>query len=1160
MTLSDLSIKNPVFAVMLSTAMIVFGYMGYKDMGISQFPEIDFPVVNVTTNREACDPETMDADVTDVIEDAVSGVEGIDYIQSQSLEGVSVVTIYFHLSRDIDVAMQDVQNAVAAAMNRLPTDIDPPNISKVNFNKHPVMWLAVHGHRPIGEINDFVDTRLKQQIETIPGVGGVFYGGLRPRTMRLWLDGRKLHAYNLDALDVMRALRSEHMEKPAGYLQSDKREQNVRTMGEARNAEEFRKLPVVNRGGQIVRVEDVAVVEDGLSDRRGFARYNREKNVGIGIMRATGANVVAVCDEVKRRLPALRRQLPPDMEIGVSTDYSIFIKDDIEEVKLALVIGIGLTALVTFLFLGSLGTTFNVCISIPASLMGTFVAMKLCHFTINFMTLLALSLSVGVVVDDAIMVLENIYRRREHGEDRNQAALFGAREISFAATAATFSIAAIFIPVAFLKGAIGLFFYQFGITVAVAVLLSLVISLTITPMLCSLFLDVRQVKRPCPKPYGGLVGPVVTAVVRVHWLFDRWLVEPAVVRPMDWLMTRMSQGYGWLLRHAMNHHWWILPASGLIAASALLFAFGLEFPWPRPVASLLGQDRFVFKPVGRELVPSEDQNRFVVSVICPVGSNIDYVDEMLHKGEDLLIDLKDPVTGREVLASCFAAVSIRPGSLINEGIIFVRLIPADQRSWTQTDVMNEVRKGFANIPGVRVIVLDLSTQGFTPGRGYPVDFALQGPDWDTVIQYSERVKERMIDSGVVSDVNSDYRPGMPEVQIVPDRNKAAELGIPIQRLAFTLNVANGSLRNGRFTDKDKRYDVRLRYLESQRDSPEDLRNIYVKTEGGSLVPLSDIATMRTISTLPVINRYNHLRKVELTANIAPGFSQGEAVARSREIAQEVREEMGLPPSYRIVQLGNAQAMQQTIDSLWWALALGFVVAMMILGVQFNSFVHPFTVLIAVPFGVTGALLMLWLAGDTLNMMSMIGLVLLAGLVKKNSIILVDYTNQLRAEGLELKEAVLTACPVRLRPILMTSLATIAAAIPLAMGYGPGAETRAPLARSIIGGIVLSTLVTLVIVPIFYELFDRFGAWVYRLTRRGDEEKEPRSHGEDKGKSLEQTNGEIKTNGEVRREVEPAVPLVASSLPLFGSSNHPGTPADRPAAASSSAAARPSPGA
>jgi HAE1 family hydrophobic/amphiphilic exporter-1 len=1128
MRLSDLSIRNPVFAVMLSAAMIIFGWLGYREMGISQFPEIDFPVVSVTTYWDGAAPETMELDVTDVIEDAVSNVEGIDYITSQSLQGVSVVTVTFLLHRNIDVAMQDVQNAVGAAMSRLPTGvdppIDPPVVSKINFNKYPVIWLSVHGHRPLAEIQRFVDDQLKQQIEAIPGCGGIMYGGLRRRNMRIWLDGEKLQSYRLDAVDVMQALRRQHVEKPAGYLQSDWREINVRVMGEAQSVEQFRRIPIVERNGVLLRLEDVAVVEDGLEDRRTFARFNREPNIGIGVMRATGANVVQVCTEVKQRLPALRRMLPHDMEISISTDYSLFIQEDIAEVKRALLYGIVLTAVVTFLFLGSFGSTLNVCISIPTSLMGTFFVMHWMGFTVNFMTLLALSLSVGVVVDDAILVLENIHRRCELGEPKRQAAIDGAREISFAALAATLAIAAIFIPVAFMSGAVGRFFFQFAISVSVAVLLSLVVSLTITPMLCSLFLTVRRLGRPCPPRRRGLLGPVWTLLRRGHWAVDRWVLEPLLVVPMNRLMDRLGRWYHAVLRHSLRHPWIVMPAGLVLAAAALVFAFGLNLTIPWPASDGI---RLTVRPIGQELVPSEDQNRFVMIIVCPVGSSVDYVDGMLSRCEDVLVALRDP-EGREVVAGFFAAISIRPGSLVSEGTMFVRLLPADQRSWTQTQVMNEVRRRLSGIPGMRVIALDLSTQGFTSTRGYPINFAVQGPDWDKVIAMGELIRQRLIDSGMVTDVNSDYRPGMPEVRVLPDKDKMSQHGVSASRLAFNLNVAVGGVRVGRFTDPafHRRYDVRLRYLEDQRASPDQLDHLFVKNTMGRLIPLQDVTRRTVASTLPVVVRYNHMRKIELTANVAPGVSQGEAIDFCERLADGVRDELALPPSYHIVQLGNARVMQETMVSLWWCLALGFVIAAMILGVQFNSFIHPFTVLLAVPFGVTGALATLWATRlfrdppDTLNMMSMIGLVLLAGLVKKNSIVLVDYTNQLRypsggreppaqslpphppcPEGkrgkLTAEEAVLQACPVRLRPILMTSLATIAAAAPLAFGIGPGAETRAPLARSIIGGIILSTLVTLVIVPCFYVLFDRFGSWVRTLARRdepgpGEESVTPRA--------------------------------------------------------------------
>ncbi|MFM7149290.1 MAG: efflux RND transporter permease subunit, partial [Gemmataceae bacterium] len=830
----------------------------------------DFPVVSITTYRDAADPEPMDFDVTDVIEDAVSSVEGIDYIQSTSSQGVAVTTVYFHLSRDIDAAMQDVQNAVSAAMNRLPNDIDPPIISKVNFNKFPVVWLSVHGDKPLQFLNDIVDTQLKQQIETIPGCGGVMYGGLRPRNMRIWLDGEKLRAYKLDALDVSRALRAEHVEKPAGYLQSQSRELNVRVMGEARTPEEFATLPLVKRGNQIIRLGDVAVIEDGLTDKRNFARFNQQSNVGVGVMRATGANVVQVCDEVKRRLPQLRRNLPEGVQVSISTDYSIFIKEDIAEVNRALLEGIILTALVTFFFLGSLGTTFNVCISIPTSLIGTFLAMKWLGFTINFMTLLALSLSVGIVVDDAILVLENIYRRMELGEDRHTASVRGAREISFAAIAATLSIAAIFVPVAFMDGAIGRFFYQFGISCTVAVLLSLIISLTITPMLCSLFLKVHHAGRPWPEPYRGLLGPLFTFFSRVTWRADHYLFEPLILRPVNRIMGFLGRVYHRTLVLALRHQMWVVAASILLALSSLLFVNGLSLRLPDAVARVVGRDKLVFLPVGRELVPSEDQSRFVVNVICPVGSNIDYIDETLSRCETIMAGIEDPVTAKGVIATMFAAVSIRPGQLISEGILFIRLVPLGDRTMTQAEIMAETRKRLGGVTGMRAVVLDLSTQGFTPSRGYPVNFAVQGPDWKTVTELSERIRERMIDSGVVADVNSDYRPGMPEVHLVPDREQTSTLGIPVQRLAWTVNVAFGGVRNGRFTDHDKRYDVRLRYLEQQRETPNDLEQVYIKTQGGSLVPITDLAEQKVLSTLPQINRYNHLRKVELTANMAPG--------------------------------------------------------------------------------------------------------------------------------------------------------------------------------------------------------------------------------------------------------------------------------------------------
>jgi len=1130
MSLSDLSIKNPVFAVMLSAAMIVFGYLGYRDMGVSQFPEIDFPVVSITIHRENAAPDIMDGDVTDIVEDAVSGVEGVDYIMSQSLEGTSLVTVYFRLSRNIDVAMQDVQNAVSGARRLLPQDIDPPVIAKVNPNNLPVMWLTLSGNVPVRTLSDFAEKEFKQQIAAIPDVGGIQFGGLQARNVRIWIDRDKLAGYALSPEEVTLALQRQHAELPAGIITSSKVEFNLRIMGEAYSIKEFEDLVIVTRNGQQIKLKEIASIEDGTEDRRSFARYNRMPAVAVGVRKAVGGNLVAVCENVKKDLPRLKRMLPPGVELQVPVDYSLFVRENVEELKLTLFLGIVLTAGVCFLFLGSLGTTINICLSIPTSLIGTFFVLNygmklvgMTPFTINLMTLLGLSLSVGVVVDDAILVLENIYRHREQGEGKRQAAILGSREISFAAIAATLSIMAIFLPVAFMTGTIGKFFFQFGVTVGVAVFLSLISALTLTPMLCALFLTMHERVSAKPAlfrvPLALLVGggvalagvcarllagswwptagafawPVLglgdelfslvrmtppwtmpteakgSALVtlwavetaaefaigfglmrygnRAYWALDRWFLGPVLLRPTEWVLESMTAGYAILLRWSLRF-WPVVLSMGasLILLAVLMLSYDV---------------------LGRELVPSEDQSRFLVHVICPVGSSIDHISELLE-------DCERELAVREDVAGLLTTVATQPGQLMNEADIFVSLVPQNQRKLRQKDIIEAVRAKLEQNRDIRVVIRDQSTEGFTAQRGDPIDFAIQG-DWKKLPTQAATIMDAMRESGLMQDVDSDYRPGMPELRIYPRRDKLAQVNVPVQRLADSMGTLVGGPRVAKYTDRGHRHDVRIRLQLQNRTTPDSLDSIAMRAGNNTLVPVSDVARYEVVSTLPIINRYNHSRKVEITANPAKGVSQGEAIARCQEIVKEV-----IPHQDQVVELGNAQAMRETMRSLVFALVMGIIIAYMILGVQFNSFIHPLTVLMAMPFAVTGALVTLWLTGDTLNMMSMIGLILLMGLVKKNSIILVDYTNQLRAEGMGVEQAVLAACPVRLRPILMTSVATVAGAVPAALGLGPGAETRAPMARGIIGGILLSTLVTLVLVPVFYVMVERLRAWTGKL--------------------------------------------------------------------------------
>lgn len=1108
--LADLSIRNPVFAVMLAAAMLVFGYLGYRDMGVSQFPEVDFPVVSVVIALEGASPEVMNGDVTDVVEDAVAGVEGVDFVQSQSYQGVSQVNVFFRLERDIDVATQDVQNAVSAARRKLPREIEQPVITKLNPNNLPVLWITLSSTTvPASKIGDFAEKEFKQQIAGIAEVGGVQFAGLRARNVRIWLDTQKMWAYNLTAAEIRDAIQRQHQELPAGTISSRSVEFNVRAMGEAYNLEEFQRILVARRNNQPVYLGDlVATIEDGTEDERSIARYNGWPAVAVGVRKAIGGNLVAVCENVKAELPRLRRLLPPGVELHVPIDYSLFVRENISEMKLTLLFGVLLTAIVCFLFLGSLGTTINVCLSIPTSLIGTFFVIShgvqlfgIPPFTINLMTLLALSLSVGVVVDDAILVLENIYRRREEGLSRLRAALLGAREISFAAVAATLSIAAIFIPVAFLSGTVGRFFFQFGVTVGVAVLLSLVTALTLTPMLCSLFLDARP-KEPPPLPkrkkwtWGLITGISAAALItllslilnssfaksnsvlsalpapflqlphapiggfviglllglfgaRIYAMFDRFLLGPLLIRPVERLLHRLTNFYVRTLA-------WSLANPAVILALGVMLGGIAVFMLAAGV-------------LGRELVPSEDQSRFVAQIICPVDSNIEQVKSLLSECESRLLN-------RPEIEGVLTTAGSESGQLIFEAEIFIHLVPKADRTKSQSEIMNELRAELQQIGDIRVVMRDLSQEGFTAQRGNPIDFALRG-DWRELPHLANTILEALRQSGAVADVDCNYRPGKTEQRILPDRDKLARLNIPVGRVAESLSLMVGGQKIAKYTDGGRRYDVRIRLAAGERATPANLDTVPVRVGVDRLVPLRDLVKVQPQATLPVIHRFKHQRAIEITATPAPGKSQGEAIAIAQEIAQSK-----LPSDdFEIVELGNVRAMRDTLRGLAFALGLGVLIVYGILAVQFASFIHPFTVLLALPFAATGALLTLWLTGDTLNMMSLIGLILLTGLVMKNSIILVDYANQrlksvpesgVRQPEQDTRAVLLEAGRVRLRPILMTSLACVAGAVPAAIGLGPGAETRAPMARGVIGGILLSTLVTLVFVPVFYLLVDR----------------------------------------------------------------------------------------
>jgi multidrug efflux pump len=1034
MTLADISIRNHVFAWILMWALIGFGILTFtgvgtvfKGLGISQNPDVDFPVINVSITWEGASPEIIETDVVDLVEDAVTSVEGVKEVTSSSRQGRANITIEFELERDIDVALQDVQSKLSQLQRRLPVGIDPPIVSKTNPEDDPIMRIAVVGSRPPTFVADYIRNVIRPQLQTIPGVGEIQLHGFRDRNVRVWYDAVRLEAQGLTVSDVNRAIQREHLEVPAGRIEGAEREMNVRAEGEAIDVEGFRNLVVTYRNGAPVRLRDVAVVEDGLEDRRRLARTNGQPAIGFGITKLRGANAVQVGQEVRARLAEIETQLPEGLSVAVNFDTTVFIERAIDEILFTLILAAILTSLVCWVFLGSWSTTLNVLLAIPTSILGTFIVMYVFGFTLNTYTVLGLTLVVGIVVDDAIMVLENIYRHREHGEGKVTAASVGAREITFAAAAATLAIMAIFLPVAFMKGIIGKFFFQFGVTITVAVLISLLEALTLAPMRLSRMLEVGE---------------------RASRL-EQWVTRA---------FARLAAGYKRLLVPALHHRKLVL------AGAAILFALSLG----------------IVKLLRQEFIPSQDMSRFGMRFQTPVGTSLDASERVLDQIERFLQSRPE--------------VDMYGGFLgagdVNNGFVFVTMKekenrPVDPKTGkrlSQQELMGVTRQALSRIPGAIIVMQDFSQRGFSPGRGgaFPVEFNIRGPDWDTLGRSSREIMEKLRESGLVTDVNSDYQVGMPEVQVIPDRNKAADLGISMAEIGETINSAIGGERVGKFKDKGRRFDIRVRLLAPQRQRPEDIKRLLVRTNSGGLVRLGDIVRIEQRPTLQTITRRDRERAITLTANVVPGVSQSLAIDRSMQIAREV-----LPDGYRVVASGSARTYRESFESLIFAMILGLIVAYMVLASQFNAFTHPFTVLLALPFSVSGALVALLVAGQSINVYSMLGIILLMGIAKKNSILLVDFTNQARASGMERHEALLHACPIRLRPILMTSTATIAGALPPALAVGPGAELQRPMALSIVGGMIVSTAFTLFVVPSAYSLIDDAVEWNAARRRRGE---------------------------------------------------------------------------
>ncbi len=1013
-------IRHHVFAAMLSAVVVLFGVISFTRIGVDRYPNIDFPMISVVTTLPGASPEVVDASVTNVIESAVNAVPGIRHITSRSLPNASVVLIMFELTKDIDIAFNEVQARVSQVVNQLPKDADAPSVRKVEFGAFPVLWLALQGkNRSLKDLSLYARRVLKKRLENIEGVGEVKIAGRRERAIRVELDVFRMAAYGLTVQDVMKAFAVRHFQMPGGQLVDGPREMLIKLDLEYHDPDALRNLVITWRDGAPIHLRDVARVRDALDDPRKLARYNDRPTIALGIVKVRGSNAVAVIDRVKRRLRnEIEPNLPVGMSISVATDESSLILELVRALEEHLLLGTVLTALIVWLFLKSMRATLIVSVAIPVSLLGAVAIMYFFGYTFNSLTLLALLLLIGVVVDDAIVVLENIYRHMEAKPDGDpaHAAAEGGSEVLVAVMAATFTLVSIFAPVVFMGGIIGRFFRSFGVVVTFGVLISLFVALTLTPVLCARWL------RPETSP-----GPLQ--------------------RMLESLFRNLENGYIALLKQSLRFRWLVL----VLAIASLL-----------PVGYFMGQ-------LGKSFLPKEDEGRFVITFKTPLGSSLAYTNERLHLIERLLKKHRE-------IAGYLSTIGTGVTGRVNRGTVYVRLKPRDQRHRHMYDIIDDLRHELANIPGIKAFPAPVPVVGGQ--RGEPLQFVVSGPSLAVVARTSRQLLKRLQAYPELGHVDLDLQLDMPQLVPEIDRTRAAQAGLTPMDIALALNVLAGGVDVAKYNDlpgDGERYDIRLKALQNQLREKRDLGALYLRNVSGRLVQLSSVVRLKERVGPAEITRLD--LKYSGPFYATPVVPLGTAVKIVNREAAKI-----LPPGYAVRMIGRAEEFGRTVGYIAFVFTTAIILVYMVLASQFNSYIQPFVLMLAQPLAVTGGVAALWLAGLGLNIFSMIGLVLLMGLVAKNSILLIEFTNQMRARGMGITEALLHACPIRMRPVLMTSAAIIVAMLPAALGYGAGADTNQPLAVAVIGGMISSTLLTLVVVPTAYSLVETALA---RLRARGN---------------------------------------------------------------------------
>jgi HAE1 family hydrophobic/amphiphilic exporter-1 len=987
------------------SVLLVFGLVAYPRIGVDLMPEVEFPFVTITAIYPGASPETVESKVIDKIEEAVNTINGIKLLRSTSMENVGIVMVQFELERKADQAIQDVRDKVSGILRELPSDLDPPVIEKLDINAQPILNLAISGPLSVRDLTRIADKQVKQRLQSLNGVGQVTIVGGQDREIHVWIDPARLASHYLSVNDVMQALAIQNIEIPGGRLEIGDDEFVVKTHGQVRDADELGNVIITAAMGAPVRVRDVARVEDGAEERRSYSAVNGASAVALRIMKQSGSNTVEVAEKVKEEVEKLRSKLPAGVTISMPRDNSEFIKNAIDDVRFDLVFGAVLAILIVFIFLRDWRATFISALALPTSVIASFGFMKMLNFTFNQMTMLALSLSIGILIDDAIVVIEAIHRHMERGKTPFQAAIDATKEIGLAVMATTASILAVFVPVATMKGIIGRFFFQFGVTVAFAVAVSLFVAFTLTPMLSARLL----------KPHAG-----------EHWALSRWIGR---------MLDGIDAGYHSILSWALRHRWLTLG----ISVATLVGTLGL--------GGLLKSEFF----------PQMDRSQLLVTVEMPAGRGLDATTGYLEA-------IAARIRGLPGVRETFTTVGGGAQGEVNKGEILVNLVPKAQRTYSQEQAIVYIRNllGGSKEALVAVETADEHAGGM---RAAAIQYNVRGMDLEQIHQAAGRLVERMKQVPGFVDLDDTYRGGKPEVAVQIDRDRAADLGVPVGMVAMALRTFFAGDKATDLTSEGDRIDVRVRLDSQYRAQPADILGLGVRSTTGNLVQMANVLSVETGSGPSKIERQDRQRQVTVLANL-DGLALGEAMLKVEAIAGEV-----VPAELTQDWAGFGQIMRESFGYMIPALILAVILVYLILAAQFESFLHPFTIMLSLPFSFVGAFLALLATGMTVNIATFIGLILLMGLVTKNAILLVDYANQLKEKGVPTNDALLQAGPVRLRPILMTTAAMIFGMMPVAAALSEGSEQRAPMAVAVIGGLITSTLLTLVVVPVAYSLLD-----------------------------------------------------------------------------------------